>query len=46
MAKKQKKEEDIPRTKEDVVMPKDKSFKNALSNLVKKDSKSPKEKPE
>ena len=39
MAKKQKKEEDIPRPKEDVVMPKDKSFKNTLSNFVKKTKK-------
>lgn len=41
MAKKQKKEEDIPRPKEDVIMPKDKSFKTALSDFVKKTTKKP-----
>lgn len=42
MAKKQKKEEDIPRPKEDIRIEKgETTFKSALSDLVKKTTKKP-----
>jgi hypothetical protein len=44
MAKKQKKEEDIPRPKEDVKRETG-SFKNAFADFIKKTSSKPKEKP-
>ena len=46
MAKKQKKEEDIPRPKEDIKRDKDSgSFKKGLADFVKITSKNTKEKP-